>query len=412
MRSLATVVALLTLPLVVGGCSSSTPTQERSECRSRPSTVSSLEAATGRVMWRRTVSPATERPLTVANGNVLVAGPCGAAVLSVASGLVRYDAASAGTAFGVTGDRVFTRDDSGNEGYPVVGTDLTGRGTVDDYGIDDRYYSAAAAVAGDRLLVLDRDGLHAPDRTPSRPSWTVQISGDEIGPVLPGGGAVLVTGADGSTYAVRLADGALLWRSIPPTVAMSYQLRVSVAPGVVLTAATDYHPDSLHLRTVVYATAAATGRRLWNRPALQVMAADRDVTILRVRRAIEAVDTRTGTLRWRRSAPDNGSYRDGPGAALAGGVVVLPAYDETLGLDRAIGRVRWHGPAVSGRLVQVGRVVVASSAVGAGLVAIDARTGATLWTRPDRRHGVEVARAPGRRVVVIDTDLVPHVMAG
>jgi outer membrane protein assembly factor BamB len=411
MRSLVAVVTLVTMAMVVVGCSSSTSSQTRVECRSGPSTVSSLEAATGRVVWQRTVRPATEQPPTVENGNVLVTGPCRAAVLDIASGAVRYDATSPGTAFGVTRDRVLTRDDSGdNGGYPVVGTDLTGGGTVHDYAIDDRYYSAA--VAGDRLLVLDRDGLHAPDPTTSHPSWTLPIAGDEISPVLLRGGVVLVTGDDGSTYAVRLADGALLWRSIPPTVATSYQLRIAVAPGVVVTTATDYHPDSLHQRTVVYANAASTGRRLWSRPAFQVMAAGRDVTILRVRRAIEAVDTRTGTLRWRRSAPDNGGYRDGPVAALAAGVVVLPEYDESLGLDRDTGRVRWHGPALRGSLVQVGGVVLAPAAGGTGILAIDARTGTTLWTRPDRRHGVEVARAPGRRVVVIDTDLVPHVMAG
>ena len=57
-------------------------------------------------------------------------------------------------------------------------------------------------------------------------------------------------------------------------------------------------------------------------------------------------------------------------------------------------------------VLAAGRVAVA--VMPEGVMGIGDRTGATAWTHDVRRSRQELALAPGHRVVVLDTDVVPH----
>jgi outer membrane protein assembly factor BamB len=147
-----------------------------------------------------------------------------------------------------------------------------------------------------------------------------------------------------------------------------------------------------------------------------VVAADRDLTVLRTERAFEAVGTVDGRLRWRRPAPRIEYPSDLlPGAVTRDAVVVQPRYEVVLGLDRSTGRLRWLGPTPTGQVLAMGQIVLSTTTFGktsmtahGGLVAIDSRTGARLWRRSVDRGAVALAAAPRGRVLVLDGDMVPH----
>ena len=176
-------------------------------------------------------------------------------------------------------------------------------------------------------------------------------------------------------------------------------------PGTVLTAATT---NDEARRSFVYATDAGTGRQRWNRPALSVVGADREITVLRAARSVVAVDTRTGVSRWRRPLADVSAGTDATAALTRGAVVVPQPGSSTLGLDPATGRVRWRGPEASA-VTADGDVVVARTLEG--ITAVDPRTGATLWSRAIERARQELAVAPDGQLLLLDSDLVPHLGA-
>ena len=151
----------------------------------------------------------------------------------------------------------------------------------------------------------------------------------------------LVTADDGSTFAVDLDDGTLAWRTVPPVAASSYGMRITSTPGTVITAASIH--DEVE-KFFVYATEASSGRLRWTRTALSVLGADREITVLRTARAVEAVDTSTGALLWRHPAGSAGFHADiPPGALTRDTVVVAQPGSPVVGLDRDSGRQRWGG---------------------------------------------------------------------
>lgn len=158
----------------------------------------------------------------------------------------------------------------------------------------------------------------------------------------------------------------------------------------------------------MYASAAASGR-LSGRSALSVLAADRAVTVLRTVAAVEAVDTTTGALRWRHRVPGIDVHAEIAQAALTSDTVVVPqSGPPALALDRRSGRVRWRGPVASTATAD-GDVVVTSDLDR--VTAVDAGTGDLLWSRAARRDRFEVGVAPTGAVLLLDSDLVPHLGA-
>lgn len=408
MRRLVVALVVGALSLPAGGCA---PSGSGVACAAGPSTLTSLSASTGEVVWTTRIGQAPygdtdDKGLVFGGGNVLVRGACGAAVVDETTGQVRYDAPASGQLLGTTRQRLFVRDKSDTGGdVRLDGIDLdTGR-SASSYSTNLPY--RAAAVVGSQLVSLYGDELTGIDPATSARSWEVQVSLDGRPQLVPDGRLVLAVGGDGSTYAVAVADGRLLWRTVPPVAAASYGLRLTTLPGTILTAATTYD-DTAATRSFVYATDADSGRLRWTRPSVAVLAADRDLTLLRTSRAVIAVATRTGEVRWRHVSSDPVEAHGRSTAALAGGVVALVQSERVVGLDGRSGRVRWQGPDASSVLAAERTVVVTTED---GVRGLDARTGATRWTLPPTREGQEVVVA-GRRALVLDTDLVGHVMEG
>lgn len=408
MRRLVVTLVVGVLSLAAGGCDSQ---RSDASCHAGPSTLTSLSTATGDVGWTTRVGQAPyadtdEEGLVLGGGNVLVRGACGAAVVDGTTGQVRYDAPAPGQLLGTTHDRLLVRDEADTGGsVRLVGIDLaTGRSTS-SYSTGLPYRDAT--MVGSHLVSLFGDQLTGDDPATSARSWELQVSLGGRQQLVAGGRLVLAVGGDGSTYAVRVADGRLLWRTVPPVAAPTYALRPTTVPGTVLTAATTFD-DSAASRSFVYATDARSGRLRWSRPAVAVLAADPDLTVLRTPRAVIAVGTSTGEMRWRRASSDPVETHGRSTAALTGGVVAVLRSGRVVGLDRRSGRVRWQGPDASSVLA-AGRTVVATTE--GGVMGLDARTGATRWVRPPSRERQEVVVA-GRRTLVLDTDLVGHVIEG
>jgi outer membrane protein assembly factor BamB len=409
MRLLAVSVVLASALAGAGCTSTSGPPYSSDGCAGR-SRLLSLEASTGDVAWSARLSQTSELPLRVDHGAVLVSGPCGAAVVRLDSGDVRFDDAIGPDVIGVLGDEVLRRGSTASDGTAsVLGTDLdTGTGGS-SYSSNTPFHDAV--VIDRRLVTLYGDQLTASSRIGSRSDWWVQIPVYRTPRLTPAGDLVLVTGGDGSTFAVDLSDGTLRWRTVPPVASTAYDLAVTPVPGTVLTAATTYDDHPRHL---VYATDSGAGGLRWSRGALGVVAADRELTVLRTAHAFEAVGTLDGRLRWSRPAPRIRYLSDLlPGEIAPGAVVVRPRYDAVVGLDRSTGRSRWRVAEASPSLTVVGHVAVVQtyrdrSGEGERMLGIDAATGARLWQRPVDQPTLEMAAAPGGTVLVLDGDPVPH----
>jgi outer membrane protein assembly factor BamB len=326
-------------------------------------------------------------------------------VVGTASGRVRYDDSSRGEVVGVTNDRLFMRDAPLGDSTPIVGIDLDNDRSAGSYATN--LPLRDATIADGRLVTLYGDELAAEDAGRSGHDWHTQVPVYRSPRLVPDGDLVLVTGGDGSTYAVDVADGHLVWRTVPPVAATSYDLQVTPTPRTVLTVATTN--DVAH-QVFVYAVDAATGRLRWARPALRVLAADRALTVLRTAHAVVAVDTDDGTLRWRHAMGGIDDAREVPRAAITRDAVVVPQVGgPALGLDRETGALIWRGAAMAD-VVSVGGIVVATTQEDAGVVAVRARTGAVRWSRPGLEPHQELAVTPERRVLVLDTAAVPHVV--
>ena len=403
MPRVAVLLVMSSLLAATAGCSS--PEATPVECRPGRSTLTSIDPSTGDVAWQATLNQASELPLRIEDGAVVVTAPCGAAVVSLADGDVRYDDATPGDVVGVIGNRLFTLDESEDDAIAIAGIDLDTSEQAGSFSTNTPFQDAI--IADRSLVTLYGDELEAADQAGTGPSWHTQIPAYRRPRLVHSGHLVLVTADDGSTFAVDLAGGTLAWRTVPPVAATSYGLRVTgVVPGTVLTAASTGGDAQ---RFFVYATDMRTGRLRWTRPALGVAGADREITVLRTARALEAVDTSTGALRWRRPASSIDVHAAVPTAALTRGIVVLPQPGSpALGLDRSTGRVRWRGPETS-TVVADGEVVVAPT--HDGVTAIDARTGAVRWSRTVERIRQELAVAPDGQLLLLDSDVVPHLGA-
>lgn len=399
-RCLGLLAATALLSAALVGCSS--PEASQVECSPARSTLSAIDPGTGAVAWRADLSRASELPVQVSGGSVVVTAPCGAAVVDLSDGRIRYDGPIPGEPVGVADDQLFVVGERSGGSTPVEGLVLrTGR-TGDTFSSNTSF--EGATVADGSLVTLYDGMLEATSLAGGGPSWRTGVPAWRNARLATSGRLVLVTGSDGSTSAVDLADGALLWRTVPPVAAASYALEVTSVPGTVLTAATTETG-----RTFAYATDSGSGRLHWTRPDVAVLAADRDLTLLGTAHGLEAVDTTTGAVRWRR--PDRfGQVRaDGGTVALTDSTLVVPQPGSpALGLDRETGRVRWRGPDTRAATA-AGDVVVVPTVDG--ITAVDARTGATRWTLATRRDFQEITVAPDGRLLLLDSDVVPHLGA-
>lgn len=403
MLKLASVLVASSLLAATAGCSS--PADSLDNCPSGRSSLSSIDPATGEVAWHAALSQASEVAPKIEDGSVVVMAPCGVAVVDLVDGQVRYEADTPGRVVGVLGDQLLTLDNSRDDGTDIVGLSLDTGKKVAIYSVNTPFQDAT--VADGSLITLYGEILTATSGIGARPWWSIQLPVHGRPQVARSGQLVLVVADDGSTWAVDLADGTLVWRTVPPLAARRYALQVTSVPGTVLTAASTNEETR---RSLVYATDARAGGLRWTRPALSVLGADEDITVLRTVLAVVAVDTTTGAMRWRRRASSLGVHADVATAALTRDTVVVPRSGAAaLGLDRKTGRVRWQGPESSTALAD-GEILLLRTPDG--VTALDASTGAKRWSRTSERPQVELAVAPNGQLLLLDTDVVAHPVEG
>lgn len=200
-----------------------------------------------------------------------------------------------------------------------------------------------AATDGTRVYAGGWDGkLYAVDRATMRQTWVYQTAGAIVGQPDTDGEAVYAGSTDQSIYALDAATGDVRWAY--PT-AGPIQGHVRVADGVVYAASGDHK---------LYALDSADGRLLWSyttgefaqaRPAV----GDGAVFFGAWDQAFYAVDAKTGVLRWK----------------------------------RPIGSILNFSPAVTSPCFMNDRVILtaAQPAGSPNVICLDARTGATIWSR-------------------------------
>lgn len=401
MPQVARMVAVSALLAATAGCSLARDTPD--ECSPGRSTLSGVDPSSGEITWQAALDQASDTPVTAGGGVVVVTAPCGAAVVDLVDGNVRFDEATPGAAVGVAGDRLVALDDPAGDRSGIRALPLEDGTSGWSFSTNSPYQDAV--VADGRLVTLYGNQLEAYDPTDMESSWRLQIPAFRGARLVRSEHLMLVTADDGSTFAVDLADGTLAWRTVPPVAATGYSVRVTSVPGTVLTAASTQ--DEVP-RSFVYATGAESGRLRWTRTALSVLAADREITVLRTEQDVEAVDTGTGALLWRHPVGSVGHYADALPAALTRDTVVVPEPGSAaLALDRSSGRQRWVGPGEASTVVAAGQVVMALT--DDAVVAFDALTGAELWSRTAERDGLQLAVSDGQ-LLLLDSDSIPQPM--
>ena len=373
-------------------------------CAPQPSTLSNIDPVTGEATWQANLTQASESPLQVFDGTVIVAGPCGVAAVDLADGDVLYDDAlppEGSGVIGVIGNLLIVREDPEGEqdGYSTI--PLTEDAPGYSYSINVPFHGAA--IAGGNLITLYGSLLTSQALGETRPDWDVDLPACCHDLHVHDGNLLLVTGGDGSTYAIDLTDGDVVWRTVPPVAALGYDIRVTSVRGTIVTAATT---SDVRESSFVYATNARTGQLRWTHPAMSVLGADRQITVLRTVEAVEARDTRSRDLLWRRPAPTMIEHESTPTAALTSDTVVLQQIGSTvMGLDRTTGQVLWDGVEATSVLA-AGEVVLALT--DDGVTALDAPTGAARWSLTRERTRQQFAVSPGGQLLYLDSDTPPQ----
>ncbi|AWB28280.1 LamG-like jellyroll fold domain-containing protein [Halococcoides cellulosivorans] len=272
-------------------------------------------------------------------------------------------------------------------GWPMEGVTASRNGSVTDvlasiegaprlainYSVTptDRAIETAPTVAGDRIVVGDREGrvraLHAANGTTD---WTLSTGGAVNGSVAVDSETLFVGSASGSVRAVWLANGTERWAntSLPPIEASP-----AVADGRVIV------PTDSGL----YALNATDGSGLWTRPTASpvrsapgerdavVVAGTDDGTVL-------AVDARDGSDLWERSTGDR--IRTAP--ALVNETAFVGSADGRLyAFAESDGATRYSadlGTAVSGPAIFNGTVVVGTR--GGRVVGLPTTHATPRWT--------------------------------
>ncbi len=246
---------------------------------------------------------------------------------------------------------------------------------------------STAAVAGGLAVFGSNDGfLYALDVATGAEKWRVKLGGDVSGSPAIVDGRVVVMAPDGRLCAFRLADGGAIWTlktgadlSLGPD-PRAFDLWVS-SPTVV--------DDTVYVGGGdgrAYAVELATGRLRWSfatqSRVRSTPAVDRGTVFVgSFDGRVYALDAASGAERWRFATGD--VVQSSP--AVAGDTVVVGSRAMAVyGLDAKTGALRWRRPH-SGSWI-LGSAAVAGGAVVIGgsdshrLEALDAATGAPIWS--------------------------------
>ncbi len=215
-----------------------------------------------------------------------------------------------------------------------------------------------------------------------RPRWEQRLTGGVMSHLRLQAGVLYVSAMDGSLWALRAADGAVLWKAATGDYCHSSPL---VADGRVVVGSADAH---------VYAFDARTGRPLWRHrtrgPVYASAAAARGVAAIASGDGrIYGLDRVTGGQRWTYDLPAGDTAFAQSPAATDGERFYVGAWDAYVyALDAATGALTWRRRATNRSFAY--SAAIAGPAVGGGTVyavsngnqmhAYDAVGGATRWT--------------------------------
>ncbi|MDF1504930.1 PQQ-binding-like beta-propeller repeat protein [Roseisolibacter sp. H3M3-2] len=234
--------------------------------------------------------------------------------------------------------------------------------------------------------------------------WDRALGGAVMSHLLVADGTLYVSAMDGSVQALRAADGAERWRAATGGYCHSSPV---LAGGLVVVGSAD---------GAVYAFDARTGARRWRRPTGGPVYAS--AAVAKGVAAIASGDGHvyglalaTGAERWRFRLADTPSAFAQSRAATDGARFYVGAWDRNVyALDAETGALVWsrpgtersfaYSPAIGGPAVAHGMVFVPAN--GNVLHAFDAATGATRWTftSPGDKVGYSSPTVVGDRLYI------------
>jgi outer membrane protein assembly factor BamB len=267
--------------------------------------VLSIDAATGKVAWRKNLKRCIASSPAVGGGVVYVAlmdrAPCPVHDETQSGYLVALDAA--------TGRRLWRFKSGLNESSPLLARGVVYFGTWDG-----KVYALGVKK--------------------HRPLWTAETRDKVKSAVAYSKGLVYVGSDDGNLYAFDARTGALRWSASPGTAIYSTP---AVAAGRVFVGSTGGGVYAYDAESGSYLWGRTAGRAVYGSPAVwreTVYVGSYDGTFY-------AFDAATGETRWQFAArgPISGSA-----TVMAGLVYLSTLTGHTYGLDAETGRQRWSFP--------------------------------------------------------------------
>jgi outer membrane protein assembly factor BamB len=181
-------------------------------------------------------------------------------------------------------------------------------------------------------------------------------------------GAVYIGSDIGAVFALDATTGAQLWEFFANDIVRSTP---AVKNGVVYVGSDDGN---------LYALSARTGALLWSYPTGSLESAPAvvdGVVYVGSGDAFYAVSATTGTLAWKDTI---GGYISASSPAVANGVVYFGATNGAYALNASTGKLLWKNPNGGDSSPAVANGVVYFGASNNNMNAVDARTGAQLWS--------------------------------
>jgi outer membrane protein assembly factor BamB len=267
--------------------------------------VLSIDAASGKVAWRKNLERCIRSSPAVGGGTVYVAlmdrAPCPVHDEKQRGFLVALDAA--------TGRTLWRFRSALNESSPLLARGVLYFGTWDGK-------------------------VHALVAKTHRPLWTAETRAEVRASVAYSNGLVYVGSYDGTLYAFDAKTGAPRWSASPGTAIYSTP---AVAAGRVFVGSTGGGVYAYDAESGSYVWGRTAGRAVYGSPAVwrdTVYVGSYDGTFY-------AFDAATGETRWQFAA--NGPI-SGSATVMAGIVYLSTLTGHTYGLDVTTGRQRWSFP--------------------------------------------------------------------
>ena len=207
--------------------------------------------------------------------------------------------------------------------------------------------------------------------------WTATGAEGTTTPAVAEGMVVVGSGIDNDYYGIDARTGETRWSFSTSYGAFS---QPTVFGHDVLVGSIEGLLRSLDTRTGAMVWSRSIGDPIGGSPAVW---GGRAYVATQLRRWVAAVDARTGAVLWTVKLAGGGTESS---PVLSAGTLYVLAYGSLIAFDATTGRIRWQTDGLGGHYdatpaVADGRVYVASR-IPSQVAAVDAKTGAVLWTTP------------------------------